>query len=115
MVVMTTPDGRRFNQPDFGSLLPLMLFEQYTYSLEGELRQATEAALKAWVPQIFVEKVSIDMPQSNFVLIIIQYVIKGTARRETLELPYRSNDDVKFDSDIFTINRRPYFGDIDNG
>ena len=109
-VVMTTPVGRRWDQPDFGSMIYYLLMEQKTGKLKDELIQATEESLKAWVPSIIVEQVDVDYSSLNVAIVLIQFVIKGTLSREVVEIKLTMGDNQVFSASIFTHNGIKFFG-----
>lgn len=111
IITLLTPVGRRVLQPDFGSLLPLMVFEHWTQQLQRELIQATGDALKAWVPQILVKRVDVQLDPAgqNIVYVDVQYAIKGTAAIDQVQLALVRGDQQQFSVDQFTINGRQVF------
>lgn len=110
MTCLTTPVGRRFDQPDYGSTLYMLLMEEKTSKLIPELEQATEDALKAWIPAIIVEDVTVDYRNNNIVVIVLQFVIKGSLSREIVEIALSTNDNQVFSASIFTHNGIRFFG-----
>lgn len=107
--VLLTPVGRRYNQPDFGSLLPMLLMEQWTSTLKRNMESATKNCLAKWIPAIIVDSVDILMLADNVITIVLQYTVKGTLDEETFEIQLATNDATKLISSSFTINGRPYF------
>ena len=78
-VILTTPIGTRFGRPDFGSMLPLLVFSSIDDVLLQEIDFYTRDALSKWEPRITVEDVKVDSSQQerNLVAIHIFYTIKG--------------------------------------
>lgn len=110
MVCLTTPVGRRMDQPDFGSMLYYLLHEAKTRDLKDELEQATEEALKAFIPQIIVERVDVDYTYKNVVVIILQFLFKGTTKKEVVDIRLTMNDAQVFSASIFSYNGNRFFG-----
>jgi phage baseplate assembly protein W len=104
-VTLSTPIGRRLNQCDFGSLLPLLIFEPWGPTLQQELIIATQVALQTWVPAVVVTNVVIDSSQiqSNYLKLTIMYYVKGTNANQTLEISLVGPDIVELPPGIFTI------------
>lgn len=104
-VTLATPIGSHLLQPDFGSLLPYLLFELWGPTLEQELSIATKTALKTWVPAILVQDVKIgdEEIENNVVLIEITYLIKGTLATQSITIALVQDDTVQLPPEIFTI------------
>lgn len=109
-MIMMTPVGRRMDQPDWGSMIYKLIHESKTERLKDELELATFEALKAWCPAIICEQVDIDYTPQNAVVIIIQFVIKGTLSRETVGIKLEMGDNQIFNASMFTYNGTPFFG-----
>lgn len=109
--VLLTPAGRRILQPDFGSLLLQLVFEPWTDQLQRELVRETKKALEAWVPQIQIQSVEIDLSSidSNTVVIMLEYTVKGALLNDTLTIPLKRDDSQVFKPDYFTISGQPVF------
>jgi phage baseplate assembly protein W len=59
--LLLTRRGERIMQPDFGTGLHELLFEQMTTDLEQKLQQTIEASVSFWLPYVFIEEVDIEM------------------------------------------------------
>lgn len=105
---LRTPIDRRLGQADYGSELPYMIFEEFTQVLRHEMIRATKGALSLWVPQIMINNVIVDtnLLQEHVVIILIEYVIRGTSATQTIKIAI-GGDDVQLPPDIFHINNRP--------
>lgn len=110
MVCLTTPVGRRMDQPDYGSMLYYLLYEAKTKDLKDELEQATINSLKAFIPQIIVEQVDIDYTYNDVVVIILQFLFKGTTKKEVVDIRLSMNDAKVFSASIFSYNGVKFFG-----
>jgi len=110
-ITLKTPIGRHFNQPDFGSLLPWMIFEQYDKSFIREIDVYVRQALKIWVPNITVLRADIDPKDiaNGMVHVIVVYRINGTNGEERVKVSLRHDDQIKQDPSIFTIGGIPVF------
>ena len=110
-LILLTPIGRRWLQPDFGSMLPYLIFEHYTTQLQREMIQATKTALNQWLPTITVEqcRVSRDPNGNNIVYIELEYIIKGTMARDSVTIPLSQSDKTVYGPRVFTINGKTVF------
>ena len=63
--LLLTAKGERVMQPDFGSDLRALLFEQHTEGLEERVKGAIEEAMSTWLPYILVDSVDIIQDETN--------------------------------------------------
>lgn len=79
-----TAKGERFLNPNFGSSIRNLLFDQYTRDKEIELRSEIEALLRDYFPEIRVENIILDSNEStlNFRL---SYSIPNFGIRDNLD------------------------------
>mgnify|MGYP001294747337 CR=1 FL=1 len=105
-VCLSTPIGRHLLQPDYGSLLPYMVFEHYTSLLQSEMIVATKDAIARWVPQVIVNHVTIDLSDlvQNAVLILIEFSIKGSGAQDSIEIALSQDDTTVLPPATYTIN-----------
>lgn len=110
-ITITTPVGCHFMNPDFGSLLPRYLFEAYDQVTQIGVYDTVSNALKAWVPQIIVQSVSLDSTQiqNNQLTIVVNYIVKGTLSSQSLTIVYTTPDVVQYGPGAFTIGGRSVF------
>jgi phage baseplate assembly protein W len=108
---LMTPVGRALMQPDFGSMLPYMIFEVLTPTLTQQMRETVNDALRAWVSEIVVKSVTIDtsLAVQNVTLINIQYVLVDTSQTQTLTLGYASPDTQQYPPGLFVVQNRQLF------
>ena len=104
VAVIITPVDRRLGQPDFGSMIPYMIHEQYTRTLQREMINKTKEALLRWVPQILVETVTVDLIPPSNVIIAVTYLVKGTSAFNILKLSLSQDGTAEIDPTTFTIN-----------
>lgn len=110
-VVLVTPLGRRWNQPDFGSGLHRLLFEDYNPQTRSEMIRYTQEAISTWIPQVKIEQVIVDESQldQNQVTISIVYLVLGTSAFRQLNVPLTLEEGIKHPPQFFTINGKPMF------
>ena len=63
--LLLTSKGERLMQPDFGSNLRDLLFEQYTEDLEIRITEEIQEAMSTWLPYIVISKVDIIQDETN--------------------------------------------------
>jgi len=57
--LLLTAKGERVMQPDFGSRLRELLFEQYTEDLSSRIQSEIQDAISTWLPYINISNVNI--------------------------------------------------------
>lgn len=63
--LLLTAKGERVMQPDFGSRLRELLFEQYTEDLTERIKQEIQEAMSTWLPYIDIAKVDVIQNETN--------------------------------------------------
>jgi hypothetical protein len=63
--LLLTSKGERVMQPDFGSRLRELLFEQYTEDLSEKIKEEIQEAMSTWLPYIDIAKVDIIQDETN--------------------------------------------------
>ena len=63
--LLLTAKGERVMQPDFGSRLRELLFEQYTEDLTERIREEIGEAMSTWLPYITISSVNIIQDETN--------------------------------------------------
>ena len=63
--LLLTSKGERIMQPDFGSRLRDLLFEQYTEDLEERVREEIQQAMSTWLPYIVISQVDVIQDETN--------------------------------------------------
>ena len=63
--LLLTAKGERVMQPDFGSRLRDLLFEQYTEDLTDRIKDAIEEAMSTWLPYIVISQVDVIQDETN--------------------------------------------------
>lgn len=111
LVVLQTAVGRRFDQPDFGSMLPYLLFEEYDEITKSNLIFYTKTSLETWVGEIVISAVQLDETdiESGFITIQIYFYIKGTSEPFTLAVPKALESGIVIPLTKFTLNGRQIF------
>lgn len=59
--LLLTRKGERIMQPEFGTGLHELLFEQMTDDLESKLQDTIESSVSYWLPYILIQSVDIQM------------------------------------------------------
>ena len=75
--LLLTLKGERVSQPEFGSNLKKILFEQYDDSLEDRIREEIGESVSKWLPYINISKVDIsqDAAVPNKIYVSITYAL----------------------------------------
>lgn len=83
--------GERFFNQNFGSRLPLLVFEQNDQFLFSELVLWTKDALQKWVPYLSIGRVEMDESTlaTETAHVIIPYEIKGSNLKNVFTYPFR--------------------------
>ena len=63
--LLLTAKGERVMQPDFGSRLRELLFEQYTEDLSSRIQSEIQEAISTWLPYINISNVNIIQSDEN--------------------------------------------------
>tara|TARA_A100001515_G_scaffold108757_1_gene89678 strand:- start:738 stop:1172 length:435 start_codon:yes stop_codon:yes gene_type:complete len=63
--LLLTAKGERVMQPEFGSRLRELLFEQYTEELDERITEEIQKAISFWLPYITISKVDIIQDETN--------------------------------------------------
>ena len=63
--LLLTAKGERIMQPNFGSRLRDLLFEQYTEDLTERIKQEIQEAMSTWLPYIDIAKVDVIQNETN--------------------------------------------------
>ena len=63
--LLLTTKGERVMQPEFGSDLRDLLFEQYTEDLTDRIKDTIEEAMSTWLPYIVISSVDVIEDKTN--------------------------------------------------
>jgi len=63
--LLLTSKGERVMQPEFGSDLRDLLFEQYTEDLTDRIKDAIQEAMSTWLPYIVISSVDVIEDETN--------------------------------------------------
>jgi len=63
--LLLTAEGERVMQPEFGSRLRELLFEQYTEELDERITEEIQKAISFWLPYITISKVDIIQDETD--------------------------------------------------
>jgi phage baseplate assembly protein W len=86
--LLLTSRGERILNPEFGSDLKRILFEQITPITEENIRNTINSAIDIYVPEVTVEDIIIDSDaDNNIISITVNYIlnIPGTADQITIQ------------------------------
>lgn len=114
-VILSTPLGSRYMQPDFGSMLPLMVFTNYDAIARAELKRYTFQAVKRWEPRINLQQVQLNETElkDNAVGVELSYTISGTnsSAPHVARIPVQlDNGTIRFNNPAgYTLHGRRVF------
>ena len=89
--LLLTMKGERVSQPEFGSNLGTILFEQYDDSLEDRIKEEIQETVSRWLPYINISKVDIsqDSLTPNKIYVSITYALNyNPDAMETTEVSF---------------------------
>lgn len=90
--LLLTRKGERIMQPEFGSGLHELLFEQATDELEQRLQETIESTVGYWLPYINIEEVDIEMSDTM-----------KDQNRANMTVKFRVGTDINTNEVTFTI------------
>ena len=86
--LLKTKRGERLFQPEFGSGLHGLLFEQTTDTLEEDIEETINSALEQWLPYVVAEEINIDiskeMTDFNQASVSIKFKLEGQQTLDTV-------------------------------
>jgi phage baseplate assembly protein W len=86
--LLLTNKGERVLNPEFGSDLKRILFEQITPSTEDNIRNTINTAINIYVPEVTADEIIINNdPDNNTISITVNYILNlpGTSDQITIE------------------------------
>jgi phage baseplate assembly protein W len=86
--LLLTNKGERILNPEFGSDLKRILFEQITPSTEDNIRNTINTAINIYAPEVTADEIIINNnPDSNTISITVNYILNlsGTSDQITIE------------------------------
>lgn len=93
--VLATRRGERIMNPEFGTNIYRILFEQSTKQIEGSIRVEVENAVNRWVPYVNIQNISISRsPENNAIILDILFTTEFSSnnKEENLQLWFSSED-----------------------
>ena len=75
--LLSTAKGERYFQPEFGTQLRTLLFEQNVPDLKDQIDSSLKADIAFWLPYITVTKIDIVQPEHELI-ISVRFKILGT-------------------------------------
>jgi phage baseplate assembly protein W len=110
IAILLTPIGSHLGRPDFGSMLPFLVFERENLALQKEIEIYTKQALNKWEPRITVISTQSEFME-NAVNVVVLYKINGTNATQYLSVPIYFNANVgSYENPRqFTVGGRPLF------
>lgn len=111
-LAIMTPVGRHLMQPDFGSMLPMMIFEYYDATLQRQMVRTIKDSLKTWVPQITVTQITFDdtLIAQNLVTINVFFKLSDVDAELVLKVGYATSDSTELPPSLFMIHDHSVFG-----
>jgi phage baseplate assembly protein W len=86
--LLLTKKGERVLQPEFGSGLSELLFEQNVDGLEQKIEDAINSSLEQWLPYVTAEEITIEstneLKDRNRINVSISFRVGDTTNLETL-------------------------------
>ena len=77
--LLLTVKGERLGQPEFGSNIFNLLFENFSADLESKLRDGIKDAISTWLPHVHIINLIIDAQEDNHYLgISLSYEIENS-------------------------------------
>ena len=77
--LLMTAKGERFFQPEFGTELRALLFEQNVTDLQPKIETSLEKDFEYWLPYIAIEKIVMEQPGHELIIRILFRVISTGA------------------------------------
>ena len=90
--LLLTKKGERILQPEFGSGLQELLFEQSVDDLEGKIEDTINESLQQWLPYVTAEE--IDIESTNEL---------RDNNRVNVSIKFRIGDDINLENVTFTV------------
>jgi len=90
--LLLTKKGERIAQPNFGSGLQDLLFEQIDDEFEGKLVDTVTEAVQTWLPYINIEDIDVNMNNEN-----------KDNNRVGVEIKFRVGETLDLNSVTFTV------------
>ena len=90
--LLLTKRGERILQPEFGSGLQSLLFEQNVDDLEGRIEDTINESLEQWLPYVTAEQ--IDIESTNEL---------RDNNRLNVSIDFRIGDDISLENVTFTV------------
>ena len=93
-ILLSTAQGERVMNPDYGCNLDELMFESLSTSLKTQIIDAIETAILYHEPRILVEKIElVQAPDAlGRIDILIEFIIKTTNARTNYVYPYYLNE-----------------------
>ncbi len=86
--LLQTKKGERLFQPEFGTGLHSLLFEQATDTLEEDIETTINSALEEWLPYVVAEEIDVDISKDytdfNQAKVSIKFKLEGQQKLESL-------------------------------
>jgi phage baseplate assembly protein W len=90
--LLLTKRGERILQPEFGSGLQLLLFEQNVDDLEGRIEDTINESLEQWLPYVTAEQIDIESTDE----------LKDS-NRLNVSIDFRIGEDISLENVTFTV------------
>ena len=90
--LLLTKRGERILQPEFGSGLQSLLFEQNVDDLEGRIEDTINESLEQWLPYVTAEQINIESTDE----------LKDS-NRLNVSIDFRIGEDISLENVTFTV------------
>ena len=86
---LLTGSGERFLNPNFGTSLRTLLFEQLNTDTTDELEHSIRSGISNWFPNIIIDILNISpSPDTNTVLVSMKYSVASTNIQDQLTINF---------------------------
>jgi len=111
-----TAKGERYMQPDFGTMLRSLLFEQNVEDLQDMITETLEADIAKWLPYVTINKIDILQPEHD-IIIRVRFKIYTTGANLVINILADENtyivgdvetDTEPIESELVQINTGAY-------
>ena len=87
--ILSTTRGERIMRPEFGSNIHKFIFANNTDFLASLIAAEAESAISRFEPRVAIREIRAERRETE-VILTVEYIIKATGERQTLEVAQRS-------------------------
>ena len=86
--LLQTRMGERLMQPNFGTTLHSILFDQTTDELEGRIQSSIETAIRNWMPYVNIQNIDVSQTSNNkdfnTFTVSVSFIVPGQQNLQTV-------------------------------